>query len=61
MARLTEKTVYGALLLKTGVTVTGTFALIRIYRFGSSFIAFQHTTVNAVYPWDSIRRASIAT
>ena len=51
--KITTQTEYGSLYLKTPAAwETGTFILVRIFRFGDSLLVYQNVDTDEVYPWD---------
>jgi hypothetical protein len=64
MARVTEKTVFSTLYYKRGtVSLVGEFRLIRVYRFGKSFIGFQGVTaagLEVIHPTFMVWKAILA-
>lgn len=51
--KITTQTVYSALYLKTpDAWESGTFILVRIFRFGDSLLVYQNTATDEIYPWD---------
>ena len=55
MSKLTSQTTYGAMRLKNPpLTVTGSFVVVRIFRFGESLVAYYDPANGHVYPWNEV-------